>query len=288
MKSKLLIAIAGAVCVLPAGAYAQSSGDVIQSGNNNNGTINQFAGSSAAASGLITQTGDNLTATIDQGASGFTATITQTGADNIAESSQRVGPAVPGVVTIEQSDSGNEAFVVVRNTGAGASLNDISVTQSGGFQVANVNVNGSENTIDVSQSTFIDNVAQIDLLNSSNANSVDVDQIGGFGDIATVLLDDTDNNVISVEQDESGAQATISVTGTTVANTVDVIQTEFSGNNVADVSISGAAVDGNNSVVITQASNSPNSALVDITGSNATFTATQTGCTGCSSAQFQR
>ena len=288
MKSKLLIAIAGAVCVLPAGAYAQSSGDVIQSGNNNNGTINQFAGSSAAASGLITQTGDNLTATIDQGASGFTATITQTGANHIAESSQRVGPAVPGVVTIEQSDSGNEAFVVVRNTGAGASLNDISVTQSGGFQVANVNVNGSENTIDVSQSTFIDNVAQIDLLNSSNANSVDVDQIGGFGDIATVLLDDTDNNVISVEQDESGAQATISVTGTTVANTVDVIQTEIFGRNVADVSISGAAVDGNNSVVITQASNSPNSALVDITGSNATFTATQTDCTGCSSAQFQR
>ena len=287
MKSKLLIAIAGAVCVLPAGAYAQSSGDVIQSGNNNNGTINQFAGSSAAASGLITQTGDNLTATIDQGASGFTATITQTGANNIAESSQRVGPAVPGVVTIEQSDGANEAFVVVRNTGAGASLNDISVTQSSTFQVANVNVNGSENTIDVSQSTFTDNGAQIDLLNSSNANSVDVDQIG-FGDIATVLLDDTDNNVISVEQDESGAQATISVTGTTVANTVDVIQTEFSGNNVADVSISGAAVDGNNSVVITQASNSPNSALVDITGSNATFTATQTDCTGCSSAQFQR
>ena len=287
MKSKLLIAIAGAVCVLPAGAYAQSSGDVIQSGNNNNGTINQFAGSSAAASGLITQTGDNLTATIDQGASGFTATITQTGANNIAESSQRVGPAVPGVVTIEQSDGANEAFVVVRNTGAGASLNDISVTQSGGFQVANVNVNGSENTIDVSQSTFSENVAQIDLLNSSNANSVDVDQIGD-GDIATVLLDDTDNNVISVEQDEFGAQATISVTGTTVANTVDVIQTEFFGRNVADVSISGAAVDGNNSVVITQASNSPNSALVDITGSNATFTATQTDCTGCSSAQFQR
>lgn len=287
MKSKLLIAIAGAVCVLPAGAYAQSSGDVIQSGNNNNGTINQFAGSSAAASGLITQTGDNLTATIDQGASGFTATITQTGANNIAESSQRVGPAVPGVVTIEQSDGGNEAFVVVRNTGAGASLNDISVTQSGGFQLANVNVNGSENTIDVSQSTFIENVAQIDLLNSSNANSVDVDQIGSR-DIATVLLDDTDNNVISVEQDEFGAQATISVTGTTVANTVDVIQTEFSGNNVADVSISGAAVDGNNSVVITQATDDPNSALVDITGSNATFTATQTDCTGCSSAQFQR
>ena len=287
MKSKLLIAIAGAVCVLPAGAYAQSSGDVIQSGNNNNGTINQFAGSSAAASGLITQTGDNLTATIDQGASGFTATITQTGADNIAESSQRVGPAVPGVVTIEQSDSGNEAFVVVRNTGAGASLNDISVTQSSTFQVANVNVDGSENTIDVSQSNFSFNVAQIDLLNSSNANSVDVDQ-SGFRDIATVLLDDTDNNVITVEQDEFGAQATISVTGTTVANTVDVIQTEIFGRNVADVSISGAAVDGNNSVVITQASNSPNSALVDITGSNATFTATQTDCTGCSSAQFQR
>ena len=219
MKSKLLIAIAGAVCVLPAGAYAQSSGDVIQSGNNNNGTINQFAGSSAAASGLITQTGDNLTATIDQGASGFTATITQTGFSNIAESSQRVGPAVPGVVTIEQSDSANEAFVVVRNTGAGASLNDISVTQSRSFQVANVNVDGSENTIDVSQSSFSDSAAEIDLLNSSNANSVDVDQIG-FGDIATVLLDDTDNNVISVEQqNESGAQATISVTGTTVANT---------------------------------------------------------------------
>ena len=287
MKSKLLIAIAGAVCVLPAGAYAQSSGDVIQSGNNNNGTINQFAGSSAAASGLITQTGDNLTATIDQGASGFTATITQTGFSNIAESSQRVGPAVPGVVTIEQSGFGSEAFVVVRNTGAGASLNDISVTQSRSFQVANVNVNGSENTIDVSQSTFSFNVAQIDLLNSSNANSVDVDQ-SGFRDIATVLLDDTDNNVISVEQNEAGARATISVTGTTVANTVDVIQAEFSGNNVADVSISGAAVDGNNSVVITQASNSPNSALVDITGSNATFTATQTDCTGCSSAQFQR
>lgn len=187
--------------------YININNNGIGTASNNAVSIIQ-SGGSATTTLNMTGTGNQLTVGQSGGANNkFIGTIN---ADStIASISQTLGGGNETTLNM----TGNKGQVTVTTQGA---TNITNITQSAfgsaGAQ-AIVNINGSGNTTDITQTDGFDHYASVTVTGSSN--NIDVIQNGGSnpGHSATLLVNGSSNNIALTQQGSVSNLANIKVTG---------------------------------------------------------------------------
>lgn len=162
--------------------------------------------------------------------------------------------------SVTYSVTGNNATALINSNGDGQGVsasNTINVNQTGNNANADINVLGTQNTLNVTTSGGSNN--SVTATQNGNNNSTTISNTGGGGN-NTTTNQQSDKGMISVttvggsnattiSQTDGGAtghQATVDITGS--SNTTNIIQAGISGDNIANIKSVGST----NAITINQ------------------------------------
>ncbi len=192
-----------------------------------------------------------------------TISISQVGANNILSLGLKTTVTSGNGITLSYTaiDGGNTAYINSNNPGTGiSSNNNVTINQSGGSAITNLNLLGSGNGITVNQAGGSGN--KFDATINADQTSVLLNQTGGGGNETTLAL--------------TGNKGNISIASVGAANITNITQSAFGINGASvNMNITGSG----NDTTITQSGLFDHSVSMTVTGNDNIFSIAQSGGT---------